>query len=103
MATLNRAQIPTPITTVEQLLTWCQEILVFMAPAATIVVGPGESDLAVQSQQGRSFPLQTTAPNRYVYGGYLPKTSDSATLNTWTGVSEIATGAIPTQFRQAGT
>ena len=103
MATLNRAQIPTAITTVEQLLAWCQEVLVFMAPAASIVVAAGESDLVVQSQQGRNFPLQITSPNRYVYGGYLPKTNDSAALVTWLGVTEVATGAIPTVFRQSGT
>lgn len=103
MTTFNRAQIPDNVTSIEQLVAWAQEILVFVNPSATLIVGPADADLVVQSQTGRNFPQQAQSPNRYVYGGYLPKTSDSATLAAYIGISEITPGQIPAVFRKAGT
>lgn len=103
MATFTRTQIPDSIVTVEALAVWVMEILCFMNPSATITVAAGEADKVFDSTKGRNFPLQTSNPNRYVFGGYIPLNLDSGVAPIWQGTAEVATGAIPTQFRKAGT
>jgi hypothetical protein len=103
MATFNRAQIPDSIVTMEALMIWASEILTFMNPSDTIIVAAGESDLSYNKTAARLYPLQTTNPNRYVCGAYVPLALDSGVGAIWASARESATGAIPTQFRKSGT
>lgn len=102
MTTLTKAQIPNDITTVEQLTAWCLEVLTFVSPEETVIVGAGQADLVAQTGVQR-FAQNAKSPVRFVGGCYLPRANDAGTRPVWMGCTEIATGQLPTQFRQAGT
>lgn len=102
MVTLNKAtDIPSSITTVEQLAAWSLRILASVSPNLLISEVTGASpELVITSNP---FPVLTD-PNDYhtrlIQRASFRLSSDWDSKKLWLAVGEISTAAIPAYFKQ---
>lgn len=95
------SDLPANIVTVEQLLAWCQRVLVSTSPSLLITEVSGASpELAVSCSP---FPVLTD-PNDYhdrlICRASLRLVDNWDALKLWLAVAEISTSPIPAQYRQ---
>lgn len=93
------ANIPSSVTTIEELVVWSASALAEVNPAVTIQVSSGELQRAAQVQTF-DFKSQVTNPERAVVIAYIPLTASwRSSGKIWaSGVGEISNAALPAGY-----
>ena len=93
------ANIPSSVTTVEELAAWSMSALAEVNPTAVVQTSPGAIERAVQVQTFE-FRNQESKPERLILVAYLPLTANwrSAGKFWGTGIGELSQAALPSGY-----
>ena len=103
MTTLTRdsngkvTEIPSDVTTVEQLLAWCTTVLEFNVGSLSYPETIAGNEYYVSLRKGRAMD----GTLRMIPRVSLELTDDYQTRPTWKGVKELNNGTIPASFQVA--
>lgn len=93
------ANIPSSVTTLEELAAWSVSALAEINPTASIQTSAGSVERTVQAQTFE-FRNQTTNPERLILVAYLPLSASWRSSGKYwgNGIAEISTTALPAGY-----
>jgi len=99
MTAFTTANIPSSVTTLEELAAWSISALSEINPSVTVQTSAGSVERAVQAQTFE-FRNQLTNPERLILVAYLPLTANwrSAGKYWGNGIAELSTTALPAGY-----
>lgn len=101
MTAFSPSDVPATIDTLEKLMVWGFQALSYLYPELTVIEGPGDGPLAVQSD---TFPVPasvTATPTRRHIGrtSFEVEREHLAGGPLWEHILPIGTQTIPDQFK----
>lgn len=99
MTAFSTGDLPTSITTVEQLLVWASTVLNDLYPSTTVVEAVGQSQRVIESGP---FYITASDPNTW---RLITRSSIALapqwrrTAKLWQHAQEIGTTAIPSEYK----
>jgi hypothetical protein len=99
MTAFSAANIPSSVTTLEEVAAWAVSALAEINPSVTIQTSAGAVERAVQAQTFE-FRTQASNPERLILVAYLPLTANWRSSGKYwgNGVAEISTTSIPAGY-----
>lgn len=93
------ANIPSSVTTLEELAAWSVSALAEINPTSTIQTAAGSIERTVQAQTFE-FRSQSTNPERLILVAYLPLTASWRSGGKYwgNGIGELSTTALPAGY-----
>lgn len=88
-------EIPSDLTTVEQIFAWCGQVLEFNSGSDSYRETIAGNEYFTSIRTGKA--LDET--NRIIYRISLERTSDYPTRPTWKAVEELKQGTIPASYQ----
>lgn len=99
MTAFTPTNIPSSVTTLEELAAWSISALAEINPLVTIQTTAGSVERAVQAQTFE-FRNQATNPERLILVAYLPLTANWRSNGKYwgNGLGELSTTALPAGY-----
>jgi hypothetical protein len=99
MTAFAPSNIPSSVTTLEEVAAWAISALAEINPTVTVQTSAGSVERAVQAQTFE-FRNQVTNPERLVLVAYLPLSSNWRSSGKYwgNGVAEMSTAALPSGY-----
>jgi hypothetical protein len=99
MTAFAPANIPSSVTTLEEVAAWAISALAEINPAVTIQTSAGSVERAVQAQTFE-FRNQATNPERLILVAYLPLSASWRSSGKYwgNGIVELSTAPLPSGY-----
>ena len=99
MTAFAPANIPSSVTTLEELAAWSISALAEINPSATIQTSAGSIERTVQAQTFE-FRNQATNPERLILVAYLPLSANWRSSGKYwgNGISELSSSPLPAGY-----
>ena len=99
MTAFSPSNIPSNVSTLEELLVWAASALAEVNPNVTIQTTQSTAEPVVSAQTFR-FENQATNPERFIVVAYLPLTGNWRSAGKiWSaGIGEISAAALPAGY-----
>jgi len=98
MTALNLNQIPTNITTVEQLTVWCHTVLNNLYPGETVLEEPGRAVIACQTYISPIFVNSVASLREISRFSIGINKNYQATGKVWQYAQDLGVVSVPTAF-----